>query len=68
MTDLQISPRIDRDKDEDNKSPTPETQVPDTGLSRLANIDKVFTDLHATQTMSEIKVSTPQSQQPLYVH
>jgi hypothetical protein len=59
MADLQISPHLDKDKDEDNKPPTPETQVPDTALSRLITIDKVFTQLHAAQTISEIKVSIP---------
>jgi hypothetical protein len=56
MEDLQI--HVHLDKDEDNERPTPETQVPDTALSRLIAIDKDFTQLHAIKAISEIEVRT----------
>jgi hypothetical protein len=59
MTDPQISPSLGKDKDKDNKPLAPEMQVLDTALDRLLAIDKVFTDLHAIQAVSELKVSIP---------
>jgi hypothetical protein len=43
--------------DEDNNPHTPETQALDTALGRLIAIDKEFTQSHAIQVISEIKVS-----------
>jgi hypothetical protein len=59
MTDPQISPSLGKDKDKDNKPLAPEMQVLDTALDRLLAIDKVLTDLHAIQAVSELKVSIP---------
>jgi hypothetical protein len=59
MTDPQISPSLGKDKDKDNKPLAPEMQVLDTALDRLLAINKDFTQLHAAQTISELKVSTP---------
>lgn len=46
-------------KDQDDKPPAPTTTISDAALVRLITIDEEFTQEHATQAVSEIKVRIP---------
>jgi hypothetical protein len=61
MKEAQINVHLD--KDEDNKPPTSGTQVSNTALATFIDINKDFTQAHAIQTISEIKVSILKPQQ-----
>jgi hypothetical protein len=54
MAEPQIN---ESDKDGGTKPSTPETQTVDAALSRLITINEDFTQAHAVQAVSEIKVS-----------